>query len=139
MREIVKRLENRQFRRKCQLAAGASMLIYIVCSQAAQRIPERRLSVVLAGIAGAAFFAELVSVGMLVTRFRDEFQRVLLVRSFVWATLGTMALTTVWGFMELHGRGQVPHLDVIWVPIILVCATAAAKVLIFRQHRAVYE
>lgn len=129
----------RRFRRSCQVAAGVSLLIYVVCSQAAQRISDRRSSVVLAGIAGAAFFTELISVGLMSTRLRDEFQRALLVRSFLWATVGTMALTTVWGFMELHGRGQVPHLDVIWVPIFLVCATAGVKVLLFRQHRAGYE
>ena len=75
----------------------------------------------------------------MVIRLRDEFQRALLVRSFLWATAGTMAFTTVWGFMELHGRGQVPHLDVIWVPMMLVCATAVAKVLLFRRHKIAYE
>jgi sterol desaturase/sphingolipid hydroxylase (fatty acid hydroxylase superfamily) len=139
MCEPVKNPADRQFRRKCQVTAGAALLIYVACSQASQRMLDRRFSVVLAGIAGAAFFAELISVGLMVARLRDEFQRVLLMRSFLWATLGTMALTTVWGFMELHGRGQVPHLDVIWVPIILVCAIAAVKVFIFRQHRAVHE
>ena len=139
MCESVKNPVYRQFRRRCQVAAGASLSIYVVCSQASQRISDRRLGVVLAAVAGAAFFTELISVGLLITRLRDEFQRALLVKSFLWATVGTMALTTVWGFMELHGRGQVPHLDVIWVPMMLVCATALAKVFIFRQHRVAYE
>jgi hypothetical protein len=129
----------RQFRRKCQVAAAASLLVYVVCSQASQRIAEWRIGVVLAAVAGAAFFAELISVGLMITRLRDEFQRALLVKSFLWATVGTMAFVTVWGSMELHGRGQVPHLDVIWVPMMLVCATALAKLFVFRQHRVVYE
>ena len=139
MCEAARNPADQQFRRKCQVAVGASLMLYVSCSQASLRISDRRVGLFLAGIAGAAFFAELISVGLLITRMRDEFQRVLLVRSFVWATLVTMALTTVWGFMELHGRGQLPHLDIIWVPIILVCATAVAKVFIFRQHRAEHE
>jgi hypothetical protein len=139
MCEPVRNPTDRRFRRKCQVVAAVSLLLYMVCSQASQRVVDRRLGVVLAGIAGVAFFAELTSVALMITRLRDEFQRALLVRSFLWATVATMAFTTVWGFIEMHGRGQVPHLDVIWVPLILVCATAVAKVLIFRQHRAAYE
>jgi hypothetical protein len=86
-------------------------------------------------VAGASFFAELVSVGLLITRLRDEFQRALLLRSFIWATLITMAFTTTWGVIELREPGAVPHLDIIWIPIALVCVTAAAKLFIFRQYR----
>ncbi len=89
----------------------------------------------LAAVASALFFAEMVNVGLLITRLRDEFQRILLTRSFVWGTLTTMAFTTIWGFIELRARGVVPHLDSIWVPIVLICITAASKLLIFRQYR----
>ena len=89
----------------------------------------------MSGGRGAAFFAELTTVGILVTRLRDEFQRALLTRSFLWATLITMALTTVLGSIELHGHGAVPHLDILWIPILLVCVTAAAKVCIFRRYK----
>lgn len=93
------------------------------------------IGLVLSGFAGAAFFAELISVGLLTIHLRDEFQRILLMRSFVWATLITMGLSTIWGFIELHSRGAVPRLHVIWIPMILVSFTAAAKLLIFRQYK----
>lgn len=131
--------EDRRFRRQCQVAAGLSLITYVACSQAALRMHSSAMSLVLAGVAGAAFFTEMVAVGILVMRLRDEFQRALLTRSFIWATLITMALTTVWGFLELHARGAVPHLDIVWIPIMLLVFTAAAKVCIFRRYRPADE
>jgi hypothetical protein len=135
MCQATKSPADRRFRRHCQIATGLSLVVFTVCSQAALRLHGNPMGLVLSGFAGAAFFAELVSVGLLTTRLRDEFQRTLLLRSFVWATLITMGCTTVWGFVEMHSHGTVPHLDVIWIPMILVCFTAAAKLLIFRQYR----
>jgi hypothetical protein len=135
----VRNAADRQFRRSCQIGVGVSLLLYIVCSQASMRLHNGIPGMVLAGLAGASFFTELVSVGLMVTRLRDEFQRILLTRSFIWATLITMGFATIWGFMEQHASGNVPHLDVLWIPVILVCVTAGAKVFIFRQYRPASE
>jgi hypothetical protein len=126
---------NRRFRRQCQIAVASSLVLYVTCSQASLRLHNSATGLVLSGLAGAFFFTEVLSFGLLVTRLRDEFQRILLTRSFVWATLITMCVTTIWGFIELHGHGRVPHLNVIWIPMLLICVTAAAKMLIFRQYR----
>ena len=131
----VKSPADRQLRRRCKIAVGVSLVLYVSCSQASLRIHNSPVGLALAGVAGASFFAELVSVGLLITRLRDEFQRALLTRSFIWATLITMAFTTTWGVIELREPGAVPHLDIIWIPIALVCVTAAAKLFIFRQYR----
>jgi hypothetical protein len=131
----IRNAADRRFRRQCQIVTSISLILYMACSQASIRIHNGPAGMTLAGIAGASFFAEVFGVGLLVTRFRDEFQRALLTRSFVWATLITMALTTIWGSVELHARGTVPHLDIIWIPIILVVVTAGAKLFIFRQYR----
>jgi hypothetical protein len=135
----VRNSADRKYRRYCQIAVALSLVLYVVCSQASLRMHNSLVGLALAGVAGASFFAEMLSFGLLVTRLRDEFQRILLTRSFVWATLITMALTTIWGFIELHARGSVPHLNVVWIPIILVCVTAGAKVFIFRQYRPEIE
>ncbi|MBV8898449.1 MAG: hypothetical protein JO051_18175 [Acidobacteriaceae bacterium] len=124
-----------QFRRYCRISTAVSLVLFITCSQASTRLHGSPAGLVLAGLAGAAFFAELISVGLLLTRLRDEFQRALLIRSLLWATLITMALTMIWGFVELQSHGTVPHLDVLWIPLMLVCFTAGAKLLIFRQYR----
>ena len=55
MCEFVRNPADREFRRKCQVAVGLSLLVYILYSQAAQRIADRHLGILLAGIAGAAF------------------------------------------------------------------------------------
>ena len=135
MCQAVKNQADKRFRRQCQIAAGVSFILYFGCSQASLRLHNSSGGLMLAGVAGASFFAEIVSVGLLITRLRDEFQRTLLTRAFVWATLTTMAFTTIWGFLELHARGVVPHLDIIWVPVILICITVGAKLLIFQQYR----
>jgi len=130
---------DRQFRRRCQIIASSCLVLFILCSQLALRYPSSLLSLVLDGCAGAFFFAELISVGLLILHIRDEFQRILLTRSFLWATVITMGFTTIWGFIELHSHGAVPHLPTIFLPIVLICVTAAAKLLIFRQHRSPVE
>ena len=139
MCQSVKSAADRRFRRHCQVIISLSLVFYFACSQASLRFHNAPTGLALAGLAGAAFFTELFTVGVLVTRLRDEFQRTLLMRSFLWGTVITMAFTTVWGFIELHARGAVPHLDLIWIPMILVCVTAAAKLFIFRQYRVEHE
>jgi hypothetical protein len=139
MCQIVKNEADRQFRRKCQIVTGLSLVVFVMCSQGSLRMHRGPLDLAVAGVAGAAFFAELVSVGLLLGRLRDEFQRTLLLRSFLWATVITMAVATIWGFIELRAHGMAPHVGVIWVPVLLVCLTAAAKLLIFRQYRPASE
>jgi len=135
MHSVFGKSADRQLRRHCQIVLGLSLILFMACSQASQRIHSNPVSILLAGVAGAAFFAEFVSLGLMITRLRDEFQRVLLIRSFIWGTVITMAFTTIWGFIELRAPSAVPHLDIIWVPLILICITAGAKLVIFRQHR----
>jgi hypothetical protein len=139
MCEAVRNPSDRRFVRRCLLAAVLCLVVYLVSSQTVLRIPQGALTIPLAGLAGLGLFGELVSVGLLILRKQDEFQRVLLTRSFLWAAVITMGLTTVWGNLELCARQLVPHLDIIWIPLILVFVTAAAKLLIFRKYRADHE
>jgi hypothetical protein len=76
----------------------------------------------------------LLLAALLVVRSGDEFRRVLLLRSLLWATVVTMGLTCVCGFIEAFSHGQV-RVPVLLVPAFLLTATAAAKLLIFRRHR----
>jgi hypothetical protein len=139
MCQVLKNPADRQFRRRCQVIAGSSLVLYMACSQLSLRYPHGLLSLVLAGLAGAAFFTEFLSVAFLLVRTFDEFQRILLTRSFLWATVITMGFATIWGFVELHSHGTVPHLPILLMPVILVCVTVAAKLLIFRQYRSPAE
>ena len=120
MCQAARTIEDFQFRRKCQITAGLSLVVYLLCSQTSLRTGDAHLGLVLSGLSGAAFSTELISVGLLIMRLRDEFQRALLVRSFLWATVVTMVVTMIWGSMEMHAHGQMPHLDLIWIPLALV-------------------
>ena len=135
MRSDCVRPKDREYVRRNQIIAAVGVAIYVPCMQLATRANETWIKIPLAILAGTAFFAELVAVGLLLNRRMDEFQRALLLRSFLWATVVTMGLVTVWGFIDLCSHHTAGRVDIIWVPLILICITAAAKLLIFRQHK----
>jgi hypothetical protein len=89
--------------------------------------------------AGAFIFGEIVALTFLAVRIRDVFQRVLLTQSFLWASVLTMAFATIWGMVELHSHETLPHVPILVVPFLLVILTAAAKLVIFRQHKSPAE
>ncbi len=126
---------NRPYIRRCQAAACLSLVGYLLLSQASLRFPVGPLHTTLAGLSGVCFFAELIAVALLAYRKFDEFQRILLVRSFLWATVITMGLTTIWGFAELGSHNTLPHFPLAMLVIVLIVLTAFTKVLIFRRNR----
>jgi hypothetical protein len=139
MSECTIRPADRLFRRRCQAVASACLVLYIACSQLSLHAGTGPLGLTLAGLAGASIFGEFVAVTFLVVRIRDEFQRVLLTQSFLWASVLTMAFATIWGMIELHSHDTVPHIPILVVPFILIILTAAAKLIIFRQHKSPAE
>lgn len=125
--------------RRYQQISAAFFLTYLALSQTLLHLRQGPLRLAVAGVCGAAFFAMLVGAGLRIRAMRDEFQRVLLTQSFVWATVITMGFATVWGFVETFSHGTVPHFPVILVPAVLILTTAAAKVFIFRNHKSPAE
>ncbi len=66
----------------------------------------------------------LVETGRFLAVEKDEFQRNLLVQCLLGGTGGTLATTTIWGYLEDFARA--PHLDLVWVyPIfwLFVCVS----------------
>jgi hypothetical protein len=55
----------------------------------------------------------LAATGVYLDQETDEFQRNILVQSVLGGTGGTLAATTVWGYLE--DLTHIPHLDPIWV------------------------
>lgn len=125
--------------RRYQRATIAFFLTYIVLSQVTTHLHQGPLRLLCAGLSGGAFFFILVIAGMRIMNMRDEFQRILLTRSFVWATVITMGFATTWGFVETFSHGTIPRFPIILMPVILILTTAAAKVLIFRKHKSPSE
>lgn len=129
----------RRFRIRCVAVGFCFIALYLVTFYAVPRPANGPLPLILAGLAGAFYFAFFVTVGVLALGIRDEFQRVLLTRAFLWATIITMGLAMVWGFVELGSHNTVPHLPVLILPALLVAITAAAKVFFFRRHKSPAE
>jgi hypothetical protein len=55
----------------------------------------------------------LVEMGRFLAVEKDEFQRNLLIQCVLGGTGGTMAITTVWGYLEDFAHA--PHLDLVYV------------------------
>jgi hypothetical protein len=130
---------NRFNQRRYGALASVFFLLMMACELLLPSAPHGIPSLVVAGGIGAFFCAELATFALLALSRFDEFQRVLLTRSFIWATFATMALCSIWGFVELHGRAEVPHLQLMMLPVILALFTAAAKLILFRQHKSPAE
>ena len=139
MCQAIRNPADRRFARNCQKVTGICLIGYLICVHFVLDKPVSLSRLVLAGVTGTFLFALLISSGLLLLRKRDEFQRILLTRSFLWATIITMGFTTIWGFVQLFSRGTLPAFQIIWLPVILICLTAAAKLLIFRHHRSPRE
>lgn len=139
MSDCTIRPADRQFRRRCQIAGSACLLLYIACSQLSMHVGRNALGYTLAGLAGASIFGEVVALTFLAVRIRDEFQRVLLTQSFLWASVLSMAFATIWGMIELHNHDTLPHVPILIVPFVLIVLTAAAKLIIFRHHKSPAE
>jgi len=67
--------------------------------------------------------AVIGTVAMYMTEEQDEFQRALLVRALLWGIGLTLAVTTVWGFLEVFSLA--PHLD-LYLVFPLFCAVSGA-------------
>jgi CDP-diglyceride synthetase len=75
----------------------------------------------------------LVAVGQYLAEEKDEFQRALHVEYLLWGIGGTLAVTTVWGYLE--DFVQVPRLDLIYVYPIFWLFVAIAMPVVRRRYR----
>jgi hypothetical protein len=73
------------------------------------RHPAGIFAYALAILPAVPIVAVIVIVGLYLAEEKDEFLRNLLVQSSVWGIGGTLAVTSIWGFLELFL--PVPHFD----------------------------
>ncbi|SNS27524.1 hypothetical protein SAMN05421770_101299 [Granulicella rosea] len=62
--------------------------------------PAGALAYLLAVLPAIPLVAVIVIVGLYLSEEKDEFQHALLVQSLIWSIGATLAVTTVWGFLE---------------------------------------
>lgn len=75
----------------------------------------------------------IVGMGRYVAAEKDEFQRNLLVQSLLYGTGGTLAATTIWGYLEDYAHA--PHLNLIFVFPLFCIFMAIAKSLVQLRYR----
>src|SRR5208283_3075438 len=75
----------------------------------------------------------LVETGRFLAVEKDEFQRNLLVQCLLGGIGGTLAVTTIWGYLEDFARA--PRLDLIWVYPIFWLFVGLAWPVVYRRYR----
>jgi hypothetical protein len=71
--------------------------------------PTGVLAYVLAVLPALPILGMLAVIGLYLAEEKDEFQRNILIQSMIWSIGATLAVTTVWGFLE--NFIQVQHFD----------------------------
>jgi len=111
------RAHNSAYRRYLK-RMGLAVSLYLVTLFAAVKILHHDaapspLSIGLSLLPGLAVLAMLWSIARLLVELDDEFLRTLEVRKSLVATGVTLAVTSVWGLLEM--LTTVPRLEVFWV------------------------
>jgi len=75
----------------------------------------------------------LVGTGAYLREETDEFQRNLLVQSLLFGIGGTLAATTIWGYLEDFVGA--PHLRLIWIYPMFWAFAVASMPLVLRRYR----
>ncbi len=103
-----------------------AMLSYIVLLAAVDLVVRklRPHAVVLYGVSvlpALPIIAMILIVGIYLREEKDEFQRDLFLQELLWGLGGTMAVTTVWGFLERFAH--IVHFQPMWTfPLFWVIA-----------------
>jgi hypothetical protein len=95
-----------------------TMAVYLVFLFLAQwsfhHLHPTGLSVyVLAVLPALPLIGSLAIVGLYISEESDEFERSILVQSMLWGFGGTLAVSTIWGFLEDFAKA--PHLSTFYV------------------------
>ncbi len=100
----------RNYNRRFFISMGAYLvLLFGVVWLFKHQHPAGLLAYVLALLPAMPLVAVIVVVGLYLAEEKDEFQRNLLVLEMLWALGATLAVTTVWGFLE--DFTDTPHLQ----------------------------
>jgi hypothetical protein len=123
-----------RFVRTCWMSGGL-VAVLAVAAAAAFRLWHLKglLAYPVAVLPALPILWVLIETGRYLAVEKDEFQRNLLVQCLLGGIGGTLAVTTVWGYMEDFARA--PRLDLVWVyPIFWLCVALAYPVVV-RRYR----
>lgn len=112
------------------MGAYAAVLV-IVISYLVRFHPSRPVVYFLAALPALPIIGIIVVVALYLAEEKDEFQRTVLERSLLWGMGGTLATTSVWGFLEMYSN--VRHISSFYV-FPLFCAFVGIAGLVVRLH-----
>jgi hypothetical protein len=95
--------------------------------------PKGLIAYALAVLPALPIIGMLVVVGLYLAEEKDEFIRNLQVQSMLWGIGGTLAVTTVWGFLE--DFAHVPHMDLFLVFPIFWFFVGVSTPIVRRRYR----
>ena len=123
--------------RRYQLRFGVPMGVYGVLLTGfiwlfTTNPPDGPIKYGLAVLPALPIVGIVVALGFYFREEQDEFLRVFLAASMMWAMGATLALTTVWGFLESVGA---PHLAAYWVFPLFGVSMALAQPFLWLRYR----
>ena len=124
----------RKFRVRSLVAATLTVLFAIVAAGVFHRFHPHGVDACLVAVLPALpILWVLIETGRFLAAEKDEFQRNLLVQSLLGGIGGTLAVTTVWGYMEDFARA--PRLDLIYIYPIFWLFVGLAMPVVRRRYR----
>jgi hypothetical protein len=130
----IKSPAQRRFVRTCWMSGGL-VAVLAVGAAAAFRLWHLKglLAYPVAVLPALPILWVLIETGRYLALEKDEFQRNLMVQCLLGGIGGTLAVTTVWGYMEDFARA--PRLDLIWVYPIFWLFVGIAMPVVYRRYR----
>ena len=131
---IAKSRAGRAYTRRMLIAMTFYMLALLVAvSRFKHTMPSHATAVFLSILPSIPILAVIVIVGMYLREERDEFQRQMLVQALLWGMGGTLAITSVWGFLEnFHQARHLPSFYVFMIFWLIVGAAGFGLRLYYR-------
>ncbi len=122
----------RTYRRRALLAAGTYMLTLTAAIGLRDQLhPGGVLAYAVAIAPAIPLIGMLIAIGVYLREEPDEFLRAVQAEGCLWATGGTLAIATVWGFLEMFKL--VPHVEA-WAAFPIWCLLLGPGQIIARRR-----
>jgi drug/metabolite transporter (DMT)-like permease len=124
--------------RRYQYRVIASSLAYAALLLGAvwlfkHRPPQGVLSYLVAVAPAIPLVGVIASMGLFLREEDDEFKRAAMVEQILWGTAATLAIATVWGFLESFGLA--PHMDAYWGACVWFAMFGLARGIVAWRYR----
>jgi hypothetical protein len=130
----IKNSAQRRFVRTCWMSGGLVAVLAVVAALAFRLWHLKgALAYPVAVLPALPILWVLIETGRYLAVEKDEFQRNLLVQCLLGGIGGTLAVTTVWGYMEDFAHA--PRLDLIWVYPIFWLFVGFAWPVVYRRYK----